>query len=65
MSCVKRWLSHHGNVRKCYETTFADVENQIEETEKSLSSMIDDLEGSEFDMLGLAELKKLLGGSAK
>lgn len=45
--------------------TFADVENQIEETEKSLSSMIDDLEGSEFDMLGLAELKKLLGGSAK
>ena len=33
---------------KKYETTFADVENQIEETEKSLSSMIDDLEGSEF-----------------
>ena len=50
---------------KKYETTFAEVENQIEETEQSLSSMIDDLEGSEFDMLGLAELKKLLGGSAK
>lgn len=50
---------------KKYETTFAEVENQIEETEQSLSSMIDDLEGSEFDLLGLAEFKKLLGGSAK
>ena len=50
---------------KKYEPTFAEVENQIEETEQSLSSMIDDLEGSEFDLLGLAELKKLLGGSAK
>ena len=50
---------------KKYETTFAEVETQIEDTEKSLSAMIDDLDGSEFDMLGLAELKKLLGGSAK
>lgn len=50
---------------KKYETTFAEVETQIEETEKSLSAMIDDLYGSEFDMLGLAELKKLLGGCAK
>lgn len=52
-------------IAKKYETTFAEVETQIEETEKSLSAMIDDLDGSEFDMLGLAELKKLLGGSAK
>ena len=50
---------------KKYETTFAEVETQIEETEKSLSAMIDDLDGSEFDMLGLAELKKLLGGCGK
>jgi len=27
--------------------------------------MIDDLEGNEYDMLGLNELKKLLGGSAE
>ena len=52
-------------IAKKYETTFAEVETQIEETKKSLSAMIDDLDGSEFDMLGLAELKKLLGGSAK
>lgn len=45
-----------------YETTFAEVESQIEEVEKELSAMIDDLEAGEFDMLGLHEFKKLLGG---
>lgn len=47
---------------KKYETTFTEVESQIEETEKELSLMIDDLEAGEFDMLGLHEFKKLLGG---
>ena len=47
---------------KKYDTTFAEVERQIAETEKALSAMIDDLEGNEFDMLGLSELQKLLGG---
>ncbi len=45
-----------------YETTFADVEDQIKDTEKELSGMIDLLTGSKFDMAGLAELKKMLGG---
>lgn len=49
-------------LEKKYETTFAEVESQIEETEKELSLMIDDLEAGEFDMLGLHEFKKLLGG---
>ena len=48
-----------------YATTFFEVEQQISETEATLSAMIDDLEGNEYDMLGLDELKKLLGGSAK
>lgn len=47
---------------KKYETTFAEIESQIEKTEKELSLMIDDLEAGEFDMLGLHEFKKLLGG---
>lgn len=47
---------------KKYETTLAEIEEEIKETEKSLSEMIDNLEGGEFDMLGLNELKKLLGG---
>lgn len=49
-------------LEKKYETTFAEVESQIEETEKELFLMIDDLEAGEFDMLGLHEFKKLLGG---
>ena len=48
-----------------YATTFFEVEQQISETEATLSGMIDDLEGSEYDMLGFSELKKLLGGSAE
>lgn len=47
---------------KKYETTFAEVEGQIKETEKALSFMIDDLEAGEFDMQGLHAFKKLLGG---
>lgn len=48
---------------KKYETTFAEVETEIADTEAELTSMIDELDGSEFDMRGLAELKKLLGGA--
>lgn len=48
---------------KKYETTFAEVETEIADTEAELTSMIAELEGSEFDMRGLAELKKLLGGA--
>lgn len=47
---------------KKYETTFAQVEEEIADTERSLVSLLDDLTGSEFDMMGLAEFKKLLGG---
>ena len=47
---------------KKYDSTLAYIETEIEKTEKELSSMIDELEGNEFDMLGLAEFKKLLGG---
>ena len=45
-----------------YETTFEDVESQIHETEASLSGMMAQLTGSPYDMEGLAELRKMLGG---
>lgn len=48
---------------KKYELTFSDVEKEIAETEKALRDMLDDIEGSEEDLLGLKELKKLLGGN--
>ena len=45
-----------------YSTTFSEVEDQISETEKELSEMMDMLTGDDYDMQGLAELKKMLGG---
>lgn len=48
---------------KKYELTFSDVEKEIAETEKALRDMLDDIEGSEEDLLGLKELKRLLGGN--
>ena len=45
-----------------YEETFEDLENEIAITEKSLSSMIDELTGNAFDMKGLEEFKSLLNG---
>lgn len=45
-----------------YSTTLFEVESQIAETEKELSGMLDMLTGNEFDMQGIAEFKKMLGG---
>ena len=59
---VNELVSKLEALTKKYETTFAEVETQISETEKALSAMIDDLEGNELDMLGLSEFKKMLGG---
>ena len=47
---------------KKYETTYSDLEEEISKIEESLISMLDDLEGNGFDMLGLEEFKTLLGG---
>lgn len=45
-----------------YDTTLSEVEDQIERVEKDLSEMIGNLTGNEFDLQGLSELKKMLGG---
>ena len=47
---------------KKYETTMSEVEIQIQVTEKELSKMIGELTGDEYDLLGLEEFKRLLGG---
>ena len=49
-------------LQKKYDTTFFEVEEQIRETEASLTALLNDLTGNEYDMQGLAEFKKLLGG---
>ena len=45
-----------------YTETLPDVERQIAQTESELTGLLDQLTGSQEDMNGLAELKKLLGG---
>lgn len=45
-----------------YMETLPQLEQQIDETESELCLMLDQLTGSEDDLTGLAELRKLLGG---
>ena len=45
-----------------YAVTYSDVAQEIKETEGSLSSLIDELTGNEFDMKGLNEFQSFLKG---
>lgn len=47
---------------KKYSVTMLDVDTELEKSEQEFCALIDELEGDEFDMLGLKELQKLLGG---
>ena len=50
------------NLADKYCTTYSDVASDIRRAEKTLSNLIDKLDGSEFDMQGLNEFKNLLHG---
>jgi type I restriction enzyme M protein len=45
-----------------YQTTYADVAKEINQAEKTLATLMDDLQGNEFDLQGLNELKTILHG---
>lgn len=45
-----------------YETTYADVAKEINQAEKTLATLLDDLQGNEYDLQGLNEFKNLLHG---
>lgn len=45
-----------------YSVTFSQLDQEIKEAEKALSSMIDDLTGNDYDMQGLRAFQALLGG---
>ena len=47
-----------------YAITYSDVAKEINEAENTLATLIGDLEGNEFDMKGLNELKSLLNSEA-
>ena len=48
-----------------YQSTFSEIEDNIQKTSRELCSMLDELTGSDFDMQGLTEFKTLLGGCAE
>ncbi len=62
-SVIGNLISKLEKLVKKYDSTLAEVESQINNTEKELSNMLDLLCGNEFDMKGIAELKKILGGN--
>ena len=59
---VNDFISRLKKLQEKYAVTLDDVERDIKETEQELAAMLDELTGSEFDMQGLKELQKLLGG---
>ena len=46
-----------------YSTTYSDVAKEIKKAESSLSNLIEELQGNEYDMKGLNELKALLNNN--
>lgn len=58
------FTKHIENLSSKYSITMADLEKDIQETEKFLSNMLSDITGSEVDMAGIRELQFLLGGFA-
>lgn len=55
-------VSHIRTLANKYATTYAEVAEQIAETKSSLSALIDELTGNEYDMKGLREFQSLLKG---
>lgn len=59
---VNGFVSKLEALAKKYETTFFEVEEEIRNVESDLAGMLEQLTGNDYDMQGLAEFKKLLGG---
>lgn len=53
-------IKHVTGVANKYSETFEDVSKELAAVEQSLSDMIDQLDGPEFDMKGLREFQNLL-----
>ncbi|MNO10385.1 hypothetical protein D3C81_2342160 [compost metagenome] len=46
-----------------YQITYADNARDIQQAEDALVSMLGELDGGEFDLKGIEELKTLLAGN--
>ena len=61
-SIVSGLESRINALTKKYSVTMLDVDTELTKAEQEFCALIVELEGDEFDMLGLKELQKLLGG---
>lgn len=61
-SIVSALESKVNALTKKYSVTMLDVDADLTKSEQEFCALIDELEGDEYDMLGLKELQKLLGG---
>lgn len=59
---VKDIISKLESVAAKYETTYEEVDEEIRQTSAELVGMLGNLTGNDYDMQGISELKKLLGG---
>jgi len=59
---VKSLIARLEAIAEKYETTYEEVDKEIKDTSSDLVEMLGLLTGNEFDMQGVAELQKLLGG---
>lgn len=59
-SIIDTLVSQIQNLANKYETTLTDIQNDIKDTSKELSVMIDELDGGEFDIQGLKAFQELL-----
>ena len=63
LSVIKNMEEKVIKLHEKYSTTYENVSNEINSSKLELTTMIDELNGNEFDMQGLKEFKKLLGGN--
>lgn len=59
---IDSFIARVTSLNEKYATTYSDVCEQIQSAESELSGMLSQLTGNEFDMAGIAELERLLGG---
>lgn len=60
MEVINKLSNSVKSLSEKYLTTYKDIEDEINETENSLSSMLDELVGSEYDLKAITALKELL-----
>ena len=59
---VDDFVSKLNKLIKKYESPLTNVNEELKDVELNLLSMLDELKGDEFDIQGLKEFKKMLGG---